>query len=144
LDEGLSSLIERLPHRSPFRFLTRVVEHCAGNSGKGVWVVAGNEAFFAGHFPGRPVVPGVLIGEALAQLSGLVGFEAGASNVRLAHIDLKFVSSASPPTEITLQSSLVRKLGELCLFDVSATCGERLLASGQLMLARDERTGPTS
>jgi len=144
MDEGLSSLIERLPHQSPFRFVTRVLEHRAGETGKAVWAVDGSEAFFAGHFPGRPVVPGVLIGEALAQLSGLVGFEAGAIDVRLAHIDLKFVSSPSPPAEIVLQTLLVRKLGDLCLFDVSATNADGMLATGRLALACDGRAGSSS
>src|SRR4051812_38571402 len=57
--------LSRLPHQPPFRFVSRITEMRDGDSAEGVWSVHGTEAFFAGHFPGRPLVPGVLIVEAL-------------------------------------------------------------------------------
>ncbi|MDG2427207.1 MAG: 3-hydroxyacyl-ACP dehydratase FabZ [Acidimicrobiales bacterium] len=57
-----------IPHREPFLFLTEVTEVTAGERAVGYWDVTGEESFFAGHFPDRPTLPGVLICESIAQL----------------------------------------------------------------------------
>ena len=71
----INELFDYLPHRYPFLLIDRVTETIAGDSIKGFKNVTANEELFNGHFPGQPILPGVLILEAMAQLSGVLAFE---------------------------------------------------------------------
>lgn len=70
--ECADPLVARLPHRPPFRFVDRVVAMEPGRSVAAEYRVTGDEALLAGHFPGRPIFPGVLIVEALAQAGAIL------------------------------------------------------------------------
>ena len=125
--------LARLPHADPFRFVTRVEAVAVDDFARTVWAVTGAEPFFAGHFPGRPIVPGVLIAEALAQTAGLVAAPADGLG-KLAHVDVRFDSSVVPPAEVLLHARLVRKVVSLRQFDVTATVADRTVARGTLAL----------
>ncbi|MDP1662858.1 MAG: 3-hydroxyacyl-ACP dehydratase FabZ family protein [Phycisphaerales bacterium] len=134
-----TSVLDNLPHRKPFRFVTSVELLEPGVRAVATWCVKGDEDFFAGHFPGDPVVPGVLLAESLAQLSGLVAFSGRpveARAARLAQVSIKFQMSVSPPADVRLESSLARQMAGLALFDVRALVGDSLAATGTLVLAQ--------
>jgi len=131
--------LDALPHRDPFRFLSRLESLEPGICGTALWDVTGDEAFFDGHFPGNPLVPGVLLTESLAQLSGMValsnGQSAGPTPAHLAQADMKFRHAICPPAAITLQSKLTRRMGNLCIFDVQATADDIVAADGTVVLS---------
>lgn len=138
-------LLESLPHAPPFRFVDRVLS-ATTESARGIWSVRGDEAFFAGHFPSRPIVPGVLLSEPLAQLSGLIiASRADLSDQEspiggaLAMVEMKFVSPAVPPVEIELASELDAHGDPLYLFSVVASCGGVCLARGRLAIRVDSK-----
>ena len=132
--------LSRLPHADPFRFVTRLANLTPGLEAEGVWSVSGNEAFFAGHFPGQPIVPGVLLAEALAQVSGLTLVEepvapgSGPLQGKLVHVDVRFERPVTPPVEVVLRSRHVRRIGPLQQFDVSAEVNGTVVARGSLSL----------
>jgi 3-hydroxyacyl-[acyl-carrier-protein] dehydratase len=126
--------LSRLPHGEAFRFVTRVTSVKGGESAEAVWELSGSEPFFAGHFPGQPLVPGALIAEALAQTSGLAaGIASGRG--RLAHVDVRFENPVQPPVQIVLQSRLTRTMGGLRQFDVVAKVAETVVARGTIALS---------
>jgi 3-hydroxyacyl-[acyl-carrier-protein] dehydratase len=141
----LSTLIERLPHRPPFRFLT-AVGSLDRDSGDATWEVTGIEDFLRGHFPGQPIVPGVLLIESLAQLSGLVALHAAARDTeapsgRLAHVDVRFDRAVIPPAVIRLRVALEREIGALRQFSVRATVQDQPAARGTITIARIDGGG---
>ncbi len=144
MPERETDWIAYLPHSEPFLFLNEIISMECGVEGNAVWRVDGNEAFFRGHFAARSVVPGVLIGEALAQLSGIVGAHAGEPRPEsradtvpgfLAHVDVRFFKAVEPPASIKLHSTLTRTLGAIRQFEVDACCDGETVARGSLMLS---------
>jgi len=127
--------VSRLPHGPAFRFVSKVTAVQEGKRAEGVWSVSGSEPFFAAHFPGNPIVPGVLLAEALAQISGFAG-PAGAKGGMIAHLDVRFIKPVTPPADVVLRSTFVRQTGSLQQFDVSAMVGTDVVATGSITLHR--------
>jgi len=141
----LEDLLPLLPHRPPFLFVDQVMRLTPGQSIDAQRRLRPDEPQFAGHFPGRPIMPGVLVAEALAQTSGLLlglseRLSATAPPSRpkvffLATTNIKFTHPAVPGDLLELHSQTERNFGALYRFSVEATAGRNIIASGNLTLA---------
>ena len=141
----LADLLPILPHREPFLFVDRVTKLEPHKSIVAERLLRAEEPHFAGHFPGRPIMPGVLIAEALAQASGLlIGLSemsfASAPPEKpkaffLAVTNIKFTHPAGPGDTLVLRATSDRQFASLHRFNVEATAGRNLIASGSLTLA---------
>jgi 3-hydroxyacyl-[acyl-carrier-protein] dehydratase len=123
-----------LPHREPFVFVDSVVARVPGESAEAVKTFAPETPFFAGHFPGEPIVPGVILAEALAQTAGLAAGQPGKSFRLSALRTMKFHAAARPAEEIRLTAHKVAAVGGLWQFDCRATVGDRVVAEGVVVL----------
>ena len=122
-----------LPHRKPFLFVDRVTAHVPGTEAEGEVTFAREAPMFSGHFPENPIVPGVILTEALAQVAGIAGSsEKGflLSAIRA----MKFPSPARPGEKILLRAKKIGSLGGLFQFSVCADVGGRIVAEGQIVL----------
>lgn len=124
-----------LPHREPFVFVDRVVSRVPGESAECVKTFPAETPFFAGHFPGAPLVPGVILAEALAQTAGLAAGQPGRSFRLTAIKVMKFPAAAGPGEEIHLRARKVAVAGGLWQFEVRASVGERTVADGVIVLS---------
>jgi 3-hydroxyacyl-[acyl-carrier-protein] dehydratase len=141
MDDLAARALDGLPHRAPFRFLD-AIEEIADDRGRGVWRVRGDEDFLRGHFPGRPLVPGVLITEAAAQLGGAVAHhaatvrgEAGSGAGMLVLSEARFKRPVEPPAAIELEVVLDRVMGTIHRFDFTATVGGAVVALGAIAVS---------
>ena len=135
-----------LPHRSPFLFVDRVKEITGQDSIVAEKDLTSDDHFFDGHFPGNPIMPGVLVSEALAQTSGLLlglmekdrypSLHEEKISFFLANVNVKFLSPARPGETLRLDARLKKTYGKYYLFDVSAKTGDKRVAKGTLTLAK--------
>jgi 3-hydroxymyristoyl/3-hydroxydecanoyl-(acyl carrier protein) dehydratase/acyl carrier protein len=125
--------LAKLPHGPEFRFVSKVKEVVAGQRAVALWSVSGSEWFFAGHFPGRPIVPGVLLIEALAQVAGLACASEGRGGM-LAHADVRFEAPIAPPVEIELVATVTKALGSMSMCDVVASARGKTAARGTVAI----------
>jgi 3-hydroxyacyl-[acyl-carrier-protein] dehydratase len=138
---GIDEVMRRLPHRYPMLLVDRVLECVAGERIVALKNVTMNEEFFVGHFPGRPVMPGVLILEAMAQTAGILTFvTAGVypdENVRFyfAGIDkARFRRPVVPGDQVLLTAKLERRIRTIWKYSTLATVDGNEVASAEMMV----------
>ncbi len=136
----IHEIIKKLPHRYPFLLVDRVVEFEKDVRIKALKNVTINEPFFNGHFPSRPVMPGVLMLEALAQASALLSFASegeesdGSRLYYFAGIDgARFKRIVEPGDQLILESKIERKKASIYKYSTRATVNGELAVEAELM-----------
>jgi 3-hydroxyacyl-[acyl-carrier-protein] dehydratase len=138
----LQRILTYLPHRYPFLLIDRVIEHTPGGELVAIKNVTCNEPFFQGHFPGRPVMPGVLIVEAMAQAAGVLTFRTAGkeptnnSTFYFVGIDkARFRAPVVPGDQLILRAQYQRRIKTIWCFHTEATVDGKRVASADIMVA---------
>ncbi len=147
MSEMLSEEVKQfLPHRYPFLMVDRVLECTPGESLTAIKNVTVNEPFFQGHFPQKAIMPGVLIIEALAQATGLLGFRTMSETPRddllymLVGVDnVRFKRQVIPGDQLVLKVELVKRTRIIWKFTCEATVDGELVTSANMLCAATEK-----
>jgi 3-hydroxyacyl-[acyl-carrier-protein] dehydratase len=138
----IETIMKYLPHRYPFLLLDRVVALQDNRSIRGIKNVTMNEPFFQGHFPGYPVMPGVLVIEALAQLASILAWKISGRSpgdgtiIFFAAIDnARFRRQVRPGDQLVLESEVERMVRGVGKFAVRAKIDGEIVAEANLMAA---------
>lgn len=147
--EGMDirGILKHLPHRYPFLLIDRVIDYRPGEFLSAIKNVSYNEPYFTGHFPVQPVMPGVLLLEAMAQATGVLAFRT--TNTRpedgslylLVGIDkARFKRPVEPGDQVMIEVKYVRNMRNIWFFSAEARVDGELAASADIMCAAKEAT----
>lgn len=145
MELDISKVMELLPHRYPFLLVDRVVSIEPGKSLSALKNVTINEPFFQGHFPNQPIMPGVLILEAMAQATGLLAFsDMGDAHktklYMLVGIDKsRFRGQVLPGDQLVLDISLKRNMRGIGMYQCKALVDGEIVAEAEMMCSAQER-----
>lgn len=128
-----------LPHKPPFLFVREIIACEPGISAECETKFSTDDPMFAGHFPGDPLVPGVILTEALAQTAGIAAASVHPENARPRFLlcairQMKFFRGARPEERIVLRARKIAAVDELLQFEVEAVIDAKQVAAGQLVL----------
>lgn len=147
-DLGISKILDTMPHRYPFLLIDRIVDYTPAESIIAIKNVTINEPFFQGHFPGQPIMPGVLILEAMAQATGMLAYYTNrswgeADNVYyLVGVDkARFKKPVIPGDQLRLEATLGRQKRGIYRFAARALVDDDVVATAEFMTT--ERTPET-
>ena len=134
----IQKLLSILPHRYPFLLIDKIIDIDGDNSATGIKNVTINEPHFQGHFPGQPIMPGVLIIEAMAQTAGAIsiianGFDTPSIVYFMTIDNAKFRNPVEPGCLLHLNVQLTHKKPRVCKFAGQATVGDQLAAECTFM-----------
>jgi 3-hydroxyacyl-[acyl-carrier-protein] dehydratase len=135
----INEIMQYLPHRYPFLLVDRIVELIPGQKVIGLKNVTINEPFFQGHFPGRPIMPGVLILEAMAQAGGVLAFasmpekEKGSLMYFMGMDQVKFRKPVVPGDQLILELEVLKQRSKIMKLSATANVDGQVAAEAQLM-----------
>jgi 3-hydroxyacyl-[acyl-carrier-protein] dehydratase len=143
----IQEILNYLPQRYPFLMVDRVLLHEPGKRLVALKNVSANEPYFQGHFPGRPIMPGVLILEAMAQAAGLLMFADGGEKAKqyiyyYAGIDkARFKRPVLPGDQLELEVTLERQLRGIAKFTCNARVAGDIVAEATILCAQQPAPG---
>ncbi|MBI5892126.1 MAG: 3-hydroxyacyl-ACP dehydratase FabZ [Deltaproteobacteria bacterium] len=139
----INEILKILPHRYPFLLVDRIVEFESGKMAKGIKNVTINEPFFQGHFPGHPIMPGVLLIEAMAQVGGILAFKSASVENKVVYfmgIDkARFRKPVMPGDRVELILNVIKNRGDIWVFKGEANVDGKLAAEAEIMATIMER-----
>ncbi len=140
---NINEINKRIKQRPPFQMIERVLELNPGESATGIKNVSVNEPYFMGHFPDAPIMPGVLIIEACAQLSSLV-FDTDAANPDIIYVllkvdNFKFVKPVIPGDTLKITVTKTKLIGPLAVFDAKVMVDDEVRAKGTMTFTSVEK-----
>ncbi len=131
---NINEIMKYLPHRYPFLLVDRITDLKPGVSATGLKNVTMNEPFFQGHFPGQPIMPGVLIIEAMAQVAGVMAFKSGmeGKSVFFMSIDnAKFRRPIVPGDQVIMDIKALKQRGNVWKFSGTATVEGKIVSEAE-------------
>lgn len=146
MELNISDIIRILPHSYPFLLVDRVTECDPGKSIKAIKNVTYNEPFFIGHFPGHPIMPGVLIIESLAQASAICILSQEEQDIKnkivyfMSIENAKFRKPVTPGDTLVLESKIGHARLRTCKFECAAYVGEEKVAEAKILAMLTDST----
>ena len=140
MEMNINEVKNFLPHRYPFLLIDRVLDFTTGKNLTAIKNVSFNEPHFIGHFPDQPIMPGVLIIEALAQATGILAFKSEVGKPVVGQIymlvgvdKVRFKKSVEPGDQLKLYAEVVKVRRGIWKFDCKATVEEQLVTSAEII-----------
>lgn len=130
----IQKIMQYLPHRYPFLLVDRIIDMQQGESIVGIKNVTFNEPFFQGHFPGQPIMPGVLIVEAMAQVAGIAAFSSGMEGKTVYFMSIekaKFRRPVIPGDQLRIEIKVLQHRGKVWKFSGSASVNGKVASEAE-------------
>jgi 3-hydroxyacyl-[acyl-carrier-protein] dehydratase len=130
----INEIMKLLPHRYPFLLVDRIVSLEPGVSASGIKNVTINEPFFQGHFPDQPIMPGVLVIEAMAQVAGVMAFSSGMEGKAVYFMSIenaKFRRPIVPGDQVVMDIKVLKQRGNVWKFSGVATVDGKMVSEAE-------------